>query len=109
MTYYMDDEGLSWRARGLLAFLIDMIPSDAYPAPGRPLTATVLFSIREVAAQATEGVDAVRTALAELERSGYVDPDEQVRDDHGQLGPHAWIVRADNASQPPSTPTPHQP
>jgi hypothetical protein len=55
----VNDARLSFRARGLLFWMLDK-PDDA------------TFSAEEIAAEAREGRDAIRTALRELEEAGYL-------------------------------------
>lgn len=69
------DRRLSFRARGLLAYLLDR------PDGWR-------FTAESLALEATEGRDAIRTALSELEAVGYLARDRIRRDD----GTFFWEV-----------------
>lgn len=62
---------LSWKAKGLLAFILN-------PPP------TWSFSVKGLAGMATEGESAVRSALLEMEKSGYL-LRERVRDSNGRF------------------------
>lgn len=72
---YIDDDRLTFRARGLLhALLAD---------PDQPVSAV------SIAARSTEGRDAIRTALRELQETGYLTR-TRVQDECGR-----WSVQTD--------------
>lgn len=100
----MRDRRLSRRARGLLAEI---------------LTHRDGFGISEAAliANGPEGRDAIRTALRELERYGYLRR-RQDRDEHGRLGkavfevtdmPEGLVVEAPAPWEPPKEPAEENP
>jgi HNH endonuclease len=60
-TDAIHDRRISYRALGLYAFLLSL-PPDSEPTP------------RWLARQAPEGEQAIRTALAQLEACGYIEP-----------------------------------
>lgn len=71
------DERLSWKARGLLAYLLSL-PDDWR------------VSIRDLANRGPDGKDSVQTGLAELERTGYLTR-QRFRKDDGTFG-HDSVV-----------------
>jgi hypothetical protein len=95
----LDDSRLSFRAKGLLAYLI--------AHPGLDLS-----NNRTLAAVSLEGVDALGTALKELEDAGYFRPRDEVGEDGqsrrvGVVYPVSRIPILE--PQSPDTPHPSQP
>lgn len=75
---WVRDERLSFRARGVLAYLMALQDDE-------PVT---LATLNRAGA---EGRDAIRTALAELIEAGYLDR-QRTRDDDGKLNGVAYVV-----------------
>jgi hypothetical protein len=67
------DERLSWKARGLLAYLLSMETGWE-------------TSVRRLATVAPDGKSAVETALAELEAAGYLERRQVRGEDAGRFG-----------------------
>lgn len=76
--YGLNDERLSWKAKGLLAYLLSK-PDDwqIYES--------------ELVKRSKDGRDAVRTALRELESNGYITR-RQLRKEDGSFGSMEYIV-----------------
>jgi len=73
----VNDDNLSFRARGILVWLLDK-PDDW------------TCNSETLAAQGKEGRDAIRTALAELEEHGYLERNKR-QDDKGQWSTE-WVI-----------------
>lgn len=65
------DTRLSWKARGILAYLLSM--SDGWK-----------IYLTELANRATDGIDSLRSGVRELEAAGYI-VKQQTRDEQGKL------------------------
>lgn len=90
------DDGLSFRARGILAYLLSH--EDGWET-----------SSEEIARQGREGRDAVRSALSELETAGYVDR-VRIQDPTTGLWSTQVTVNETPRERPPSVePTPENP
>lgn len=77
----LDDRSLSYRARGLLATML-RLPDDWD------------FSFRGLVALSSDGKDAVRSALKELEAAGYVQREEvNAHDAGGRFTAGTYVVR----------------
>lgn len=72
------DTRLSWRARGILAYLLSK-PNDW------------LVSVKDLENKGVEGRDAVQNALKELQRCGYANL-ETAQDEFGRLLGKRWVV-----------------
>lgn len=84
---YLRDKALSWRARGLLAYLMSMQPGWS-------------MSIDQLTAAGMEGRNAVRSALWELEKAGYLV--RQQTNENGRFGESIWKTQdPDQGSQKP--------
>lgn len=75
---WLRDPKLSFKAKGLLAYLMSH-------AEGYRLTAT------QIIAETTDGRDAVRAALRELETQGYIHRSQR-RGPNGRLGEATYVV-----------------
>lgn len=76
--YGLNDDRLSWKAKGLLAYLLSK-PDDWQVYE------------RDLIKRATDGRDAVRTGLRELEACGYLSR-HQVRGEDGSFGHMEYVV-----------------
>lgn len=76
--YGLNDERLSWKAKGLLAYLLSK-PDDWQVYE------------RDIIKRSTDGRDAVRTALRELEACGYLSR-RQIRSESGSFGHMEYVV-----------------
>lgn len=85
------DKRLSWRARGILAYVLSM-PDDWH------------CTSDELTDEGTEGRDAVRTALTELERYGYLTR-QRFQDKRGQWRTDAVIDECPTPENPSSVRT----
>lgn len=74
----IQDESLSWKARGLLSYLLSM-PDDW------------TVQISHLKKQAPDGRDSVRSAIQELEKAGYIDR-ERDRQSDGTFGGWEYVV-----------------
>lgn len=74
----LDDIGLSWKAKGLLAYLLSK------PDNWRPI-------IEELAKASKDSIDSVRSGLKELERAGYL-VRKMIRDNRGKIAGWEHIV-----------------
>ncbi|MBD7971391.1 helix-turn-helix domain-containing protein [Paenibacillus gallinarum] len=76
--YGLNDERLSWKAKGLLAYLLSK-PDDwqVYES--------------DLIKRATDGRDSVRTGLRELEKFGYLSR-RQIRGENGSFGHVEYII-----------------
>lgn len=70
--FSINDSGLSWKAKGLLAYLLSK-PDDW------------IVKEHDLVAHATDGRDSVRAAIRELEAAGYLARGARRRDDKGRL------------------------
>lgn len=75
----LSDERLSWRARGILAYLLS-----------KPDNWTV--QVKDIENHGLEGRDAVQNALKELQKLGYANL-ETMQDEHGRLLGKKWVVK----------------
>lgn len=99
MNAALQDERLSFRARGLMAYLLSLPPSAR-------------VNSSQLAERAPEGRDAIRKALAELEEYGYLRRTKE-RTDKGTFRPES-VVCDDPAllqgdEPPPENPAPENP
>jgi len=76
--YGLNDERISWKAKGLLAYLLSK-PDDWQVYE------------RDLIKRSTDGRDAVRTALRELETYGYLSR-RQVRGENGSFGHVEYVI-----------------
>jgi Transcriptional regulators len=74
----LKDERLSLKSKGLLAYMLSL-PDDW------------VFYETELIAHSKDGRDAVRSALKELEKAGYLERN-QIREDSGKFGQKEWKV-----------------
>jgi len=74
----LEDSRLSWRSRGILAYLLSK-PDDWQ------------VSVKDIENRGTEGREAVQAAMKELERFGYAQL-QSVRSDKGTMIGKQWIV-----------------
>ncbi|MGS0763116.1 DnaD domain protein [Syntrophomonas curvata] len=74
----INDSRLSWKAKGLLTYLLDQ--SDSWQ-----------FYESEICSHGTDGRTSVATGLQELEKYGYLTRD-WIRDDHGRYIGRVWEV-----------------
>lgn len=77
-NYHLQDRRLSYKAKGLLSFMLSV--SDNWE-----------YTIKGLATMAKDGVDSVATALKELEGCGYVDR-RRNRNEKGQVTDTEYIV-----------------
>ena len=75
---HLKDARLTLKAKGLLSMMLSL-PEDWN------------YSIRGLAAICREGVDAVGSALKELEEAGYMKR-HQLRGDHGRIADTEYII-----------------
>lgn len=75
------DSDLSWKARGILLYLLSL-PEE--------------WTVRkyEIAENATDGSHALESGLDELEEAGYLER-ERVRNDGGQFSGYHYFLRLD--------------
>jgi hypothetical protein len=73
------DSSLSWKARGLLVYLLSL-PRDWN------------IRISELANHATDGYDSTKRAMDELLKSGYIKRGPRVRKPDGKLGDYVYLV-----------------
>lgn len=78
-NHHLRNKGLSLRAKGLLSQMLSLPPDWDYTLAG-------------LAAINLEGIDAIREAVKELERGGYVTRERQ-RDASGRLGGCEYVIR----------------
>ncbi|WKW87091.1 helix-turn-helix DNA binding domain protein [Microbacterium phage Nicole72] len=81
------DSRLTLRARGLLTLL-------SSHAVG------FTTSLAALARQNPEGIDAIRKAVHELERYGYLVREEQARDEQGRVGESIWTLGEPSLDSP---------
>ncbi|MCD8215334.1 MAG: helix-turn-helix domain-containing protein [Clostridiales bacterium] len=77
-NYHLQDRRLSYKAKGLLSFMLSV--SDNWE-----------YTIKGLATMAKDGVDSVATVLRELESCGYVDR-RRNRNEKGQVTDTEYIV-----------------
>ncbi|MCL2189414.1 MAG: helix-turn-helix domain-containing protein, partial [Defluviitaleaceae bacterium] len=90
-NHHLRNPSLSLKAKGLLSQILSLPPEWDYTLKG-------LSHINR------ENVDAIRTAIQELERAGYVTRSRE-RKENGQLGGAEYIIH----EQPPQGFTPNNP
>ena len=73
------DSSLSWKAKGLLIYLLSL-PKDWN------------IRISELANHATDGYDSTKRAMDELLASGYIQRGLRVRKEDGRLGDYVYLV-----------------
>jgi hypothetical protein len=76
---YLEDKNLSWRAKGIMTYLISRPESRS-------------FSLYDFAALSTEGRDAASVALKELIESGYIER-VQTKDEKGRTSGNAYTIK----------------
>lgn len=91
----LNDNRLSWRAKGILCYLI-----------GRPHDWTIVTE--HLVTQGTEGRDAVRSAFQELKELGYATL-ETHRNDSGKITGSVWTVHETPQNREPEKPRPEKP
>lgn len=72
------DDRLSWKARGIFAYLWSQ--ADEWD-----------FSLKEVSKHATDGINALRVGVNELEKFGYLTR-KRKRNNRGQLTDSEWVL-----------------
>ena len=77
-NYHLRDKRISLKAKGLLSQMLSLPEDWDYTLPG-------LASIN------SEGKDAIRAAVAELERAGYIQRRQTV-DKDGKFGNNEYII-----------------
>lgn len=93
----LSDEKLSWGAKGLHAFLISL-PDDWQ------------VRVSDLQKRSTNGRDAVRGFLNELERAGYIQKSPRRNDDTGRFGGLEYLVLENPESDfEQNSPTPENP
>lgn len=75
----LDDERLSWKAKGLLVYLLSK------PDDWKTYLAQLVNS-------STDGMDSVRSGFNELIASGYIIRGERVRNERGNLKEYEYFV-----------------
>ena len=75
---YMTDTNLSWKAKGIMAYIAALQGGEA-------------CSITRLQAFGTDGRDSVASAFRELEQAGYIER-RRVRDDKGRLCGAEYVV-----------------
>lgn len=76
--YAVNDPGLSWKAKGLLVYLLSK-PDDW------------VIMLPDLIKHATDGRDSVKAGLRELERAGYL-ARKQIRDENGKFGHTEFVI-----------------
>ena len=96
-NYYLRDKTLSLKAKGLLSLMLSLPETWDYTLAG-------------LARISLEGKDAIRAAVVELEKAGYIHR-SQTTDKAGKFGSNEYIIREYPASHepPPEGPSPAQP
>ncbi len=77
-NYHLFDKNLSFKAKGLLSFML-CVPD------------TWEFSVKGLAAMAKDGIDSITTSLKELENSGYIER-HRSRNEKGQVTGTEYII-----------------
>ena len=75
---FLSDANLSWRAKGLLTYLLS-------------LSNTANWTFEDLIGKSTEGKDAARTAFKELKEKGYIKAIEQ-RGENGRMKGIKYII-----------------
>ena len=96
-NYHLRDKTISFKAKGLLSMMLSLPEDWDYTLAG-------------LARISLEGKDAVRAAVVELEKAGYIQR-RQTTDKAGKFGSNEYIIREYPASHepPPEGPSPAQP
>ena len=96
-NYHLRDKTISFKAKGLLSMMLSLPENWDYTLAG-------------LARISLEGKDAVRAAVVELEKAGYIHR-SQTTDKAGKFGSNEYIIREYPASHepPPEGPSPAQP
>ena len=74
----LDDDSMSWKAKGILAYLLSKPESWK-------------LRVNDIAQRSTDGESSVRTALKELQATGYAKL-ERVKGDDGKIAEWVWHV-----------------
>ena len=74
----LEDEGLSWKAKGILAYLISK-PDDWQ------------VYLKQLSTASTDGIDATRSGMKELVDAGYVRRQESKKE-NGKFAGHEYVV-----------------
>ena len=77
-NHHLKNKDLSLRSKGLLSFMLSL-PEDWD------------YSLKGLATLNKEGIDAIRSAINELEAFGYIER-SRVRNEKGQLGENEYII-----------------
>jgi hypothetical protein len=83
----LEDEGLSWKAKGLLAYLLSR-PDDWQ------------VYVEQLKTVGPDGRDATRSGLSELEDAGYVDKKQRHNDDTGHFEGYEYLVYEHPSQRP---------
>ena len=96
-NYHLRDKTISFKAKGLLSLMLSLPENWDYTLAG-------------LARISLEGKDAIRAAVVELEKAGYVQR-HQTTDKAGKFSSNEYIIREYPASHelPPEGPSPAQP
>ena len=96
-NYHLRDKTISFKAKGLLSMMLSLPENWDYTLAG-------------LARISLEGKDAIRAAVVELEKAGYVQR-RQTTDKAGKFGSNEYIIREYPASHepPPEKPSSAQP
>ena len=96
-NYHLRDKTISFKAKGLLSMMLSLPENWDYTLAG-------------LARISLEGKDAIRAAVVELEKAGYVQR-HQTTDKAGKFGSNEYIIREYPASHepPPEKPSSAQP
>lgn len=90
----LQDRRLSWKARGILAYLLSL--PDNWE-----------FNYSDLVNRATDGRASLTTGVSELEKAGYVKINRE-RDDAGRLGAAIWTIRETPTCENPTQENPTQ-
>lgn len=83
----LEDEGLSWKAKGLLAYLLSR-PDDWQ------------VYVEQLKTVGPDGRDATRSGLSELEAAGYVDKRQRHNDETGHFEGYEYLVYEHPSQRP---------
>lgn len=83
----LQDSRLSWKARGVLAYLLSL-PDDW------------VIIVEELVSRAPDGVDSLRSGLKELEKLGYISK-RRTRDEAGKITGTEWFVHEEPQTENP--------